>query len=151
LQAHPAGADAAAIVLDTNVVLDWWVFRDPRAATLAAALEGGQVRWHASEAMLDELGRVLARPLGPRWDDRRERVLALEVARHAHLAGPTRPTSDLRCADPDDQKFLDLALGLPARWLVTRDRALLVLARPAASRGLSVVPPERWVSPGPAG
>jgi predicted nucleic acid-binding protein len=33
------------------------------------------------------------------------------------------------CADPDDQKFLELARAAGAHALVTRDRALLVLRR----------------------
>jgi predicted nucleic acid-binding protein len=33
------------------------------------------------------------------------------------------------CRDPDDQKFLEAALAAGARFLVTKDRALLELAR----------------------
>jgi predicted nucleic acid-binding protein len=33
------------------------------------------------------------------------------------------------CSDPDDQKFLELALACGAGLLVTKDRALLELAR----------------------
>ncbi|MBX3622048.1 MAG: PIN domain-containing protein [Rhizobacter sp.] len=49
----------------------------------------------------------------------------------------------LRCTDPDDQKFIDLAVA-NARWLVSRDRAVLKLARRAALFGLQVVSPDRW-------
>ena len=34
-----------AAVLDTNVVLDWLVFRNPRTAPVARALESGAMRW----------------------------------------------------------------------------------------------------------
>jgi predicted nucleic acid-binding protein len=50
----------------------------------------------------------------------------------------------LRCTDPDDQMFVDLALEAGARWLVSRDRAVLRLARPALPLGLAIVAPERW-------
>jgi predicted nucleic acid-binding protein len=33
------------------------------------------------------------------------------------------------CRDPEDQKFLELANDCAAHFLVTRDRALLVLGR----------------------
>ena len=34
-----------------------------------------------------------------------------------------------KCRDPDDQKFLELARDCGADYLVTKDKALLVLAR----------------------
>jgi len=46
------------------------------------------------------------------------------------------------CSDPDDQKFLDLALACGAAFLVTRDRDLLELARNRDPR-----PPFRIVTP----
>ena len=56
------------------------------------------------------------------WMRYRERaVLMNEVLR----APPGLP----RCSDVDDQKFLELAWHAQARWLVTKDKALLVLAR----------------------
>jgi predicted nucleic acid-binding protein len=49
----------------------------------------------------------------------------------------------LRCTDPDDQKFIDAAI-VSAQWLISRDRAVLKLARRAAALGLRIVTPERW-------
>jgi predicted nucleic acid-binding protein len=48
------------------------------------------------------------------------------------------------CRDPDDQKFIDLALAAKAQWLVSRDKALLALAKRAKARGLLIVKPEAW-------
>jgi predicted nucleic acid-binding protein len=50
----------------------------------------------------------------------------------------------IHCTDPDDQAFIDLALAVKARWLVSRDRALLRLRRRAEKQGLVVLTPERW-------
>ena len=50
----------------------------------------------------------------------------------------------LRCTDADDQKFIDLALGYGARWLLSRDRAVLKLARRAQPLGLAVMTPDAW-------
>jgi predicted nucleic acid-binding protein len=50
----------------------------------------------------------------------------------------------LRCTDADDQKFIDLACAAPARWLVSRDRAVLKLRRRAATDGLVIVTPDGW-------
>jgi predicted nucleic acid-binding protein len=45
------------------------------------------------------------------------------------------------CSDPADQKFLDLAYTARADWLVTRDNALLKLARRARRDGLKILTP----------
>jgi predicted nucleic acid-binding protein len=134
-------------VLDTNVVLDWRLFRDPAVRALGQALDRGHVRWHATAEMLDEMDAVLARPFGSAWEARRRQVLERRPQALATLApAPANTDAILRCADPDDQKFLDLALHLPARWLVTRDQALLKLRRRASLRGLIVVAPGQWTA-----
>ncbi|MBW8810763.1 MAG: PIN domain-containing protein, partial [Lysobacter sp.] len=52
-----------------------------------------------------------------------------------------------RCADPDDQKFLELALAANARWLLSRDHALLVLGRRTARAGLfEILTARAWVA-----
>ena len=49
-----------------------------------------------------------------------------------------------RCRDPDDQKFLELARDASAHYLVTKDKALLVLAkRRSAPLGFRIVTPAR--------
>src|SRR5262245_54705638 len=111
LPAQTTGA-APALVLDTNVVLDWLVFRHPSCAGLDGWLGAGRLRWLASPAMRDELAHVLARGVGQRWAPDLPALwsawdrLARPVAPPA-LAGPALR---LRCTDPDDQKFVDLAL-----------------------------------------
>ena len=48
-----------------------------------------------------------------------------------------------RCADPDDQKFLQLALASGARWLVSRDGDVLALGRRTRRDGLfEIVSPQ---------
>jgi predicted nucleic acid-binding protein len=66
---------------------------------------------------------------------------------HSMLTEPTMSTPPLhrpRCTDTDDQKFVDLALDAGAQWLITRDRALLKLARRTLSMNLAIVTPERF-------
>jgi hypothetical protein len=41
--------------------------------------------------------------------------------------------------------FIDLALGVGARWLLSRDKAVLKLNRKAfALRGCSIIRPQDW-------
>ncbi|WP_245478888.1 putative toxin-antitoxin system toxin component, PIN family [Rubrivivax rivuli] len=140
-------APRAAVVLDTNTVLDWLVFREPAVAALAAAVEQGQVQWLACPAMRDELARTLGYRTLVKWKPDSERVLA-SFDQHAQLhAVPPPAPLPLRCSDPDDQVFLELALAHRATWLLTHDRALLKLARRARPLGLTILRPQAWVLP----
>ena len=136
-----------ALVLDTNVVLDWLLFDDPSAAPLAAAIVLRQVRWVATVAMRDEFAEVLRRGLAAQRNADPATLLADWGAHAGILAEPARlPASvPLHCSDPDDQKFLDLAHAAGATWLLSRDRAVLRLARRAARFGIGIGVPERWV------
>lgn len=144
----PSDAPAAsALVLDTNVVLDWLVFKDAQAGPVAAAVAAGNLRWLVCRRMRDELARTLTYAALAKWNPDSEHVLTV-FDRHSQLQPDPPPAPlNLRCSDPDDQVFLDLALATGARWLLTHDRALLKLARRAGRSGLDILPPGRW--PGP--
>lgn len=135
-------------VLDTNVVLDLWVFNDPRVQCLAQALTQGRLRWVTTDAMLEELADVLSRPTSARWCPDPSAVLAAARAccQVMPLAAPSGASARKvpTCADPDDQIFIDFAWNLPAGWLFSRDRALLDLARPALAHGLVITTPAAW-------
>ena len=144
-------ASAPALVLDTNVVLDWLVFRDARMQHLAAALQAGTVRWLACPAMREELARALGYASLARWHPDSEHVLTVFDSVHRPCPAPApAPQPGLCCSDPDDQVFIDLALAQRARWLVTHDRALHRLARAARAAGLEVLRPADWPG-GPPG
>jgi putative PIN family toxin of toxin-antitoxin system len=136
-------APKQAIVVDTQVVMDWLVFDDPRVRPLAQALTAGAVRWLVAPAMRDELRHVLGRGVAARYAPDLPRIEAHFDA-HAEPVAAAEPSPRLVCRDPDDQKFIDLALALGARWLVSRDKALLALAKRARLRGLLIVKPELW-------
>lgn len=133
------------VVLDTNVVLDWLVFRNPDGRALFDAIERRQLRWVVTDAMHDELQHVLGRGVAAAYAPDLSQIA--ESWRQLSETSPTPvlqgDASRLRCTDADDQKFVDLALA-EARWLVSRDRAVLKLARRAARLGLEVIPPSRW-------
>ncbi len=139
----------AAIVLDTNVVLDWLLFRDPSSVPLAAAIGQRHVAWIATPAMRDEFADVLARGLAARRSAQTARLLAAWDAQvTAVVSAPPLPGSvALHCADPDDQMFLELAYAARAGWLLSRDRALLRLARRASAFGIAISTPGRWSAP----
>jgi uncharacterized protein len=115
------------IVLDTNIWLDWLVFDDPAVLPLKSARRNGAVRIAINAACLEELGRVLAYP---EFEvNAATRNALFTQVRNCTYRVDTRLLSPLpRCADPDDQKFLQLARDAQADWLITKDKALLCLA-----------------------
>lgn len=135
------------VVLDTNVILDWLVFAEPSVAPMAKALASCELRWVAWAGMLNELREVLSRPGLERWAHRLQPAWL-----HAEAACTLveRPRHDLPlrlvCSDRADQKFIDLAIVWKAPWLLTRDKALLRLARRAKLKGVIVCRPEDWCS-----
>ena len=137
------------IVLDTNVVLDWLVFRDSSSTSLAAAIAQRQVHWVATAGMRSELDDVLRRGLAVTRGVDPAIALATWDAQVTVIAGvlPLPSSVALHCTDPDDQMFLELAYAASARWLLTRDRALLRLARRALAFGFVITTPERWSAP----
>ena len=131
-------------VLDTNTVLDWLVFDDPLARGLGEAVRDGGLGWIATMTMRLECQRVATSPKLAHWRPDPPRIDACWDRWATITAEPPRP-GPLRCTDPDDQVFIDVALAVGARWLLTRDRALLKLARRALPLGVQVLTPAEWV------
>ena len=136
---------AAALVMDTNVVLDWLVFRDPSCARLGADMAAGRLRWCATQAMRDELEQVLTRPHILVRQANPSATLA-EWDHTVVLVAPAAESGNLRCTDPDDQKFIDLALQLSPATLLSRDRAVLSLARQAGQLGVDIITAAAWAA-----
>ena len=132
------------LVLDTNIWLDWLVFDDPAVMPLKSACSDGLVRIAINAACLEELGRVLAYPEFEQ--DAATRNALFTQVRNCTYRVDTRLLSPLpRCADPDDQKFLELARDAKADWLITKDKALLSLGKKRlAGTGFRIGLPEHW-------
>ena len=134
------------VVLDTNVVLDWLLFGNPSGAALGQAIASGALHWIATAAMKDELAHVIARGA---FDHRQPDWAALWAAWDRHCRDVPAPTTALtvpRCIDGDDQKFIDLAAGHPGALLLSRDRAVLKLARRLLPFGVRVATPAAWLA-----
>jgi putative PIN family toxin of toxin-antitoxin system len=136
-----------AVVLDTNAVLDWLVFRDPVMAALVRHLEAGTVRWLGCPSMREEFARTLGYRKLQKWSPDHSQALASYDRWVTPADAPPKSASSMRCADPDDQVFIDLALASRARWLISKDRAVLKLARRASPLGVSILQPKDWSPP----
>lgn len=128
-------------MLDTNIVLDLLVFHDPRGAELLAALEGGRLRWLATAPMRGELERVLGYPqIHCRLSHHglsTETVMAAFDARVSLC--PVAPKAPCTCKDPDDQKFIDLAVAHRAA-LLSKDKAVRALRKRLERLGVAIYP-----------
>ena len=118
------------LVLDTNIVLDLFVFADARARALHEHLQRGEANWLATVAMRDELERVLAYAhIESRLDFSRLQagdVLA-HFDRHARIV-EVAAKAPVTCKDPDDQKFIDLAVAHRS-MLLSKDAAVLAMTK----------------------
>lgn len=143
------GRTAKVCVIDTNVVLDLWLFKRPSVAPLSRALLDGRLRMVGACDMRDELRHVLARAcrgqgLDRKWLADGAAVTVLEAwDRHVTLGELGAPRGMVpRCTDAGDQLFIDSAVNSRVDWLLSRDRAVLKLARRLRPFGVSVLQPE---------
>ena len=132
-----AAASVEPIVIDTNIILDLFVFGDPMAAPLRQQLDAGTLGWVATQPMRDELERVLAYPqIVPRMDFYGRSAAEVlghfdRLVRRVEVAPKTTAT----CKDADDQKFIDLAVAHGAR-LLSKDRAVLCMKKRLLALGV---------------
>jgi hypothetical protein len=137
------------VIIDSQSLFDWMVFRNPICAGWSTALQGQDWEWIFTSEMRGEFDFVAAKGFGARWA-----VDAAAVASawsvHGHQVDTPAPpgaAARLHCTDADDQKFIDLAITRRVHTLVTRDKALLRLARKALERhGVRVCRPEAWTA-----
>lgn len=136
-------------VLDTNVCLDVFVFDDPRCASLLAAVHAGEIELVTREDCRAEWRAVLMYPQ-LKLDAERRTAASNSFDTWVRCIEPSDMTAHgaivlPRCRDRDDQKFLELAQEIGAVAVLTRDDALLRLAKRARRDGLfAILLPSLW-------
>jgi putative PIN family toxin of toxin-antitoxin system len=121
---------ANKVVLDTNIVLDAFVFKDPATGPLLDSLRTGALRWISTQPMRDELERVLAYPKIVKRLAHYQLSAASVLAQFdalVHIETVT-PKAPVTCKDPDDQKFIDLAVAHQS-LLISKDQAVLCMSK----------------------
>lgn len=133
----PTPAGGAAVILDTNIVLDVFVFNDPAAVPVRQALADKTHDWLATQAMRDELARVLAYPkIAVRlafYKLSADDVLA-KFDQHTRRVG-VAPKASVTCSDADDQKFIDLAVQHRA-LLLSKDTDIMSMRKRLLALGI---------------
>ena len=124
------GAGPHTVVIDTNIVLDIFLFDDKASKPLQPALASGQLRWLATQHMRNELERVLDYvhliPKLAFYQLSKADVLA-RFDRYATLVDVASRTTAI-CKDTDDQCFIDLAVAHKA-LLLSKDKAVLSMRK----------------------
>ena len=128
------------------VVFDCMIFlpaaaRPERVRPAWQAVHQGRLNLYISGEILAEIKDVLTRPkLRRRFPALAPEAVARfidDIVKHATLLADV-PEAFLLHRDPDDSKYVNLAIAAEAKYLVTRDRDLLDLARPEAAQAVEL-------------
>jgi len=119
------------LILDTNILLDIFVFDDQRAHPLRAALSNQEVDALVTEGTLDEFIDVISRSQFG-LDKQKQAEILLQWQSWSRLV----KQSDLqvapwKCKDRDDQVFINLAFSFKPSTLISKDKLVLKLAKRA--------------------
>ncbi|QWD95160.1 putative toxin-antitoxin system toxin component, PIN family [Polynucleobacter sp. MG-Unter2-18] len=126
------------VVLDTNILLDIFVFNDKRTIHLKQAIMDGIIQVITSQKTLLELADVISRPLFNLDEVAQASILAQwQSFAQMHDDSNLAP-APWKCQDPDDQIFLDLAYQLRPTLLISKDNAVLQIASRAASEDILI-------------
>lgn len=130
------------VILDTNILVSYIVWP---GATIVKAVErafGSKIQLLTSHATYDEVQRKLAQFIarGAVLPEKAEILLAMlnasaewvTILQHVKL-----------CRDPNDDKFLSLAMNGGADYIVTGDKDLLVLKKVGRTK---IVTPKAFVA-----
>jgi putative PIN family toxin of toxin-antitoxin system len=126
------------VVLDTNILLDIFVFNDERAINLKQAIMDGSIPAVASQKTLLEFADVISRPLFKLDEATQAAILNLWQSLAQQHDDSNLATAPWKCQDPDDQIFLDLAHKLKPAILISKDNALLHIASRAAQEDILI-------------
>jgi putative PIN family toxin of toxin-antitoxin system len=119
------------LILDTNILLDIFVFDDQRAHLLRAALSNQEIDALVTEDTLDEFIDVISRSQFG-LDKQKQAEILLQWQSWSRLI----KQSDLqvapwKCKDRDDQVFINLAFSFKPSTLISKDKLVLKLAKRA--------------------
>lgn len=130
-------------VFDTNIILDFLVYRNSTLQPLYEEIKAGRIASIASEATLYELADVLSRPQFKLTAE--EVVACLAEWRACSSITDADQESAAVCRDTDDQKFLNLAFSQKADFLVSRDKLVLKCRGKCRTLGITVLKPEDFM------
>lgn len=134
------------VVIDTNVCLDLFAFNDPRWIEISNQLKSGGIIAVTKKECREEWLAVLHYPHLPVNDENRHQI---ENIYDQYIQCEDQTSLPIRlpiCTDQDDQKFLEISRDAKVDVLITKDKALLKLAKKLQKIGLfSIETPEKFL------
>ena len=124
------------IILDTNILLDIFVFEDVRADRLRNAVLNRQIKTYSNQTSVEELADVISRPFFDLEEGRQAEIMGQWQSLSQSIEDPKLEPAPWKCQDPDDQIFLDLAFTVRPSILISKDNAVLRLATRALKEGV---------------
>ena len=126
------------VVLDTNVILDLLVFKDPSTELIRLLLDAKQVDAVRSEASMLELIDVIQRPAFKLSRADQATILEAWESSSRLLENTAIEPAPFTCRDPDDQVFIDIAYSLRPALLLSKDLRVLELRVIAKHHGVEI-------------
>ena len=126
------------LILDTNVILDLLVFKDPTTEPIRLLLDAKLVDTVRSEASMLELIDVIQRPIFKLSREAQEIILQKWESSSRLLENTAIEPAPFTCRDPDDQVFLDMAYSLRPALLLSKDLRVLELCASSKRHGIAI-------------
>ena len=126
------------LILDTNVILDLLVFKDPGAEPIRLLLDTKQVDAARTSASMAELRDVIGRPTFKLSREDQETILQAWESSSRLLENAAIEPAPFTCRDPDDQVFIDMAYSLRPAFLLSKDLRVLELRAIAKHHGIEI-------------
>ena len=126
------------LVLDTNVILDLLVFKDPSTEPIRLMLDAKIVDAVRSEASMLELVDVIQRPIFKLSQQEQEMILQAWESLTRLLENTAIESAPFICRDLDDQIFLDMAYSIRPAVLFSKDLRVLELRVSAKGHGVEI-------------
>ena len=126
------------LVLDTNVILDLLVFKDPSAEPIRLQLNANQVDAVRTLASMAELIDVIGRPTFKLSQENQEAIVQAWESRSRLLENTAIEPAPFTCRDHDDQVFIDMAFSIRPALLLSKDLRVLELQAIARRHGVDI-------------
>jgi uncharacterized protein len=125
------------VVLDTNILLDLFYFKDKSVEYLYKCLKNQAIEAYTCENIWDEFTEVLMRK--PFLQSTEAVNLLRNTYQDLLIWRAPSPSATIKCSDPDDQIFIDMAIELAPSLIITKDNDLLKIRKRLFTHGVETL------------